>query len=137
MNREIAHRPHNFVELPTTRRALSKQRTRERLLAKSSAEWLALFAANGIWAGPVYGYKELLADPQVRHNGSFIEYDHPTEGHIKAPGFPYRFSKTPPSVELGAPLAGEDTREVLQGLGYDEARIDDLLARGVVGETRV
>ena len=112
-------------------------RTRERLLAKSSAEWLALFAANGIWAGPVYGYKELLADPQVRHNGSFIEYDHPTEGHIKAPGFPYRFSKTPPSVERGAPLAGEDTREVLQGLGYDEARIDDLLARGVVGETRL
>ena len=112
-------------------------RTRERLLAKTSAEWLALFAANGIWAGPVYGYKELLADPQVRHNGSFIEYDHPTEGHIKAPGFPYRFSKTPPSVERGAPLAGEDTREVLQGLGYDEARIDDLLARGVVGETRV
>lgn len=112
-------------------------RTRERLLAKTSAEWLALFAANGIWAGPVYGYKELLADPQVRHNGSFIEYDHPTEGHIKAPGFPYRFSKTPPSVERGAPLAGENTREVLQGLGYDEARIDDLLARGVVGETRV
>jgi crotonobetainyl-CoA:carnitine CoA-transferase CaiB-like acyl-CoA transferase len=112
-------------------------RTRERLLAKTSAEWLALFAANGIWSGPVYGYKELLADPQVRHNGSFIEYDHQTEGHIKAPGFPYRFSKTPPSVERGAPLAGENTREVLQGLGYDEARIDDLLARGVVGETKV
>jgi crotonobetainyl-CoA:carnitine CoA-transferase CaiB-like acyl-CoA transferase len=112
-------------------------RTRARLLAKTSAEWLALFAANGIWAGPVYGYKELLADPQVRHNGSFIEYDHPTEGHIKAPGFPYRFSKTPPSVERGAPLAGENTREVLQGLGYDEARIEDLLARGVVGETKV
>jgi crotonobetainyl-CoA:carnitine CoA-transferase CaiB-like acyl-CoA transferase len=112
-------------------------RTRERLLAKTSAEWLALFEANGIWAGPVYGYKELLADPQIRHNGTFVEYDHPTEGHVKTPGFPYGFSRTPPSVERGAPLAGENTREVLAGLGYDDARIDDLLARGVVGETKV
>ncbi len=110
-------------------------RTRERLLARTSSEWLALFASNGIWAGPVYGYRELLNDPQVRHNGSFVEYEHPTEGHIKAPGFPYRLSKTPPAVERGAPLAGEHSRAVLHGLGYDDARIDDLVTRRVVGET--
>ena len=30
-----------------------------------------------------------------RHNGTFVEYEHPTEGRVKTPGFPYRFSRTP------------------------------------------
>ena len=70
-------------------------RTRERLQAKTSAEWLALFRANDVWSGPVYGYADLVKDPQIAHNGTFVEYDHPTEGRIKAPGFPYKFSKSP------------------------------------------
>ncbi len=75
--------------------------------------WLETLGGAGMWVGPVYGYEELVADPQIIHNGTFIEYDHPTEGHVKTPGFPYRFSKTPPRVERGAPLVGEHTREVL------------------------
>src|SRR5665213_2636394 len=73
-------------------------RTRERLNAKTTAEWLALFRDNDIWAGPVYGYADLVDDPQIRHNGTFVEYDHPTEGRVKTPGFPIRFSKTPSQV---------------------------------------
>ena len=43
---------------------------------------------NGIWAGPVYSYADLLEDPQVRHNGSFVTYDHPTEGTVTTPRVP-------------------------------------------------
>jgi crotonobetainyl-CoA:carnitine CoA-transferase CaiB-like acyl-CoA transferase len=91
--------------------------------------------AAGMWAGPVYGYQDLVDDPQIAHNGTFVEYDHPTEGRVKVPGFPYRFSATPPRIDRGAPLAGEHTREVLGELGIDAARIDALLAAGVVAET--
>ena len=52
---------------------------------------------------PVYSYADLLKDPQVRHNGSFVTYDHPTEGTVTTPGFPWKFSKTPPVV--GRPSA--------------------------------
>ena len=52
---------------------------------------------RGIWAGPVYDYADVLADPQVQHNGSLVSYDHPTEGRVTTPGFPYRFSATPPA----------------------------------------
>src|SRR3546814_6667854 len=69
-------------------------KTRERLKAKTTAEWLDILLPAGVWAGPVHGYAELVEDPQVRHNGSFIEYDHPSEGRVKTPGFPIRFSKT-------------------------------------------
>lgn len=106
---------------------------RIKLLSRSSAEWLDLFRAQDIWCGPVYGYADLVADPQIAHNGTFISYDHPTEGRVKTPGFPIRFSKSPAMLERGAPLVGEHTREVLADLALDQADIDRLLAAGVVG----
>lgn len=109
-------------------------KTREKLKAKSSAEWLEVMSAAGIWCGPVYGYADLVDDPQIRHNGTFVEYDHPTEGHVKVPGFPIRFSKTPSAVDRGAPLAGEHSREVLREAGFDEARIEALLRSGAVSD---
>jgi crotonobetainyl-CoA:carnitine CoA-transferase CaiB-like acyl-CoA transferase len=119
-----------------TQRDLIFARTRERLKTKTTGEWLDLFRRNDIWAGPVYGYADLVADPQIAHNGTFVEYDHPTEGRVKTPGFPYKFSKTPAKVERGAPLAGEHSREVLRSAGYDDGRIDALIAAGVIGETK-
>jgi crotonobetainyl-CoA:carnitine CoA-transferase CaiB-like acyl-CoA transferase len=106
--------------------------TRDRLKLRTTAAWLDLLLPAGIWAGPVHGYADLVADPQIAHNGTFIEYDHPSEGRIKAPGFPIRFSKTPSSVERGAPQVGEHSREVLAEAGYDAAAIDALLATGAV-----
>ena len=92
--------------------------------------------AADIWAGPVYGYEELVEDEQIKHNGTFVEYDHPTEGHVKTPGFPIKFSKTPSTVDRGAPLAGEHTREVLGEAGYDAATIDRLEKAGVIAAAK-
>lgn len=107
-------------------------KTREKLKTKSSAEWLELLRAADIWCGPVYGYADLVEDEQIKHNGTFVEYDHPTEGHVKTPGFAIKFSKTPSKVDRGAPLAGEHTRAVLREAGLDEAAIDELVAKGAV-----
>ncbi|WP_417434644.1 CaiB/BaiF CoA transferase family protein [Hoeflea sp.] len=106
--------------------------TRARLETRPTAEWLAAFEAAGIWAGPVYGYAELVDDPQIAHNKTFIEYDHPTEGHVKTPGFPIRFSKSPSTVDRGAPLVGEHSEEILKEAGYDSGRISALAASGAV-----
>lgn len=110
-------------------------RTAARLLTRPSRHWLDAFAAAGIWAGPVYGYADLVQDPQIRHNGTFVTYDHPTEGSVTVPGFPYRFSATPPRIDRGAPLVGEHTREVLTEAGLAEKEIEELLAAGAVTET--
>ncbi|HWW25298.1 MAG TPA: CoA transferase [Caulobacter sp.] len=105
---------------------------RRRLVHRTSADWLALFRQNDIWCGPVYGYADLVEDPQIQHNGTFVDYDHPTEGRVKAPGFPIRFSKTPSTIERGAPLVGEHTREILAETGRDAEQIEALIRAGVV-----
>ncbi len=105
---------------------------RDRLAERTCAEWLELFEPAGIWAGPVNSYEEVVADPQVRHNESLVTYDHPTEGRVTTPGFPYAFSQSPPRVHRGAPLAGEHSEEVLRELGYPASRIEELLAAGVI-----
>ncbi|KTE43636.1 MULTISPECIES: CaiB/BaiF CoA transferase family protein [unclassified Sphingopyxis] len=115
-----------------THRDMIFARTRDALKAKTTAEWLDILLPAGVWAGPVHGYAELLEDPQVKHNGTFIEYDHPSEGRIKAPGFPIRFSKSPAALERGAPQVGEHTREILAEAGVAADAIDRLLGSGVV-----
>jgi crotonobetainyl-CoA:carnitine CoA-transferase CaiB-like acyl-CoA transferase len=115
-----------------TRRDEIFAKTRERLTVKTTAEWLAIFRDNEIWAGPVYGYADLVDDPQIRHNGTLVEYDHPTEGRVKTPGFAIKFSKTPSQVYRGAPLAGEHTRDVLREAGLSDERIDSLIEQGAV-----
>lgn len=112
-------------------------KTRDRLKTKTSAEWLELLRAADIWCGPVYGYADLVEDEQIKHNGTFVEYEHPTEGHVKTPGFPIRFSKTPSVVERGAPVVGQHSRDVLREAGYDDAAIEALVAKGAVAENGV
>lgn len=101
--------------------------TQLHLKEKSTEEWLAIFRENGIWVGPVYGYKELVNDPQIVHNKTFVEYEHPTEGLVKTPGFPYKFSQTPAEVYRGAPQVGEHTVEVLSEIGFTQGEITDLI----------
>lgn len=103
------------------------ERTQFHLKSKSTEEWLAIFREHGIWAGDVYGYKELVNDPQIIHNQTFVEYEHPTEGLVKTPGFPYKFSQTPAQVFNGAPQVGEHTVEVLTGIGFSEQAIAELI----------
>ncbi len=65
-----------------------------------------------------------MDDEQIKHNGTFVEYEHPTEGKVKTPGFPIRFSKTPSTVDRGAPVTGQDTRDVLAEAGYAADKIE-------------
>ncbi len=118
-----------------TRRDEIFAKTRDRLKTKTTAEWLELLRAADIWCGPVYGYADLVADEQIKHNGTFVEYDHPTEGHVKTPGFPIRFSKTPSVVERGAPVVGQHSSEILREAGFSDEQIATLLSAGAVAET--
>jgi crotonobetainyl-CoA:carnitine CoA-transferase CaiB-like acyl-CoA transferase len=105
----------------------------QRLKTEPTSHWLTVFGQRGIWAGPVYSYDDLLADPQVQHNGSFVSYDHPTEGRVTTPGFAFSMSATPAAVTRPAPTAGQHTREVLADAGLPASEVDELLADGVIG----
>ena len=106
---------------------------RDAIAKFTKADVLSRLEAEGVWAAPVYGYADLVADPQIAHNGTFIEYDHPTEGHVKTPGFPIRFSRSPAELRRGAPLTGEHTEQVLREAGFSAAEIDALAGAGAIG----
>lgn len=106
------------------------------MLTRTTDEWLQMCNARGIWAGRVHGYADMITDPQVVHNGSLVTYEHPTEGIVTTPGFPYQFSRTPARVERGAPLAGEHTVQILESVGFDDAQIRAFAAEKLVAMTQ-
>jgi crotonobetainyl-CoA:carnitine CoA-transferase CaiB-like acyl-CoA transferase len=102
------------------------------LRRRPTAHWLDVLADRGVWVGPVYSYDDLIDDPQVKHNGSFITYEHPTEGMVTTPGFAFAMSATPPALTRPAPTTGQHTIEVLTDLGLTPDRVAELTAAGVV-----
>ena len=88
--------------------------------------------AEQVPVGPVYTIEEMLEDPQLRHNESFFESEHPEAGRMRQARPPARFSKTPQRPGDLAPAHGEHTETVLAELGYDAAAIASLRAEGVI-----
>jgi crotonobetainyl-CoA:carnitine CoA-transferase CaiB-like acyl-CoA transferase len=115
-----------------THRDEISRRVAAHLATGSSQHWLTLLSERGVWVGPVYSYDDLLTDPQVAHNQSFVSYDHPTEGRVTTPGFAFRMSRTPATVTRPAPTAGQHTVDILESLGVPAERIDELLALKVL-----
>jgi formyl-CoA transferase len=108
--------------------ALVEQVTRD----KPRAHWLAACEAAGIPAGPIYSVPEALADPHAQARGMVQEYEHPQVGRVKTLANPLKLSKSPPRLREAPPLLGEDNDAVLRELGYTDAGIADLRARGVI-----
>ncbi|MCJ2013760.1 CaiB/BaiF CoA transferase family protein [Methylobacterium sp. J-076] len=103
--------------------------------AQDSEAWLVRLEAEGVPAGPVLDVNAMHRDPQTLAREMVVEVDHSRVGPMKTLGLPVKFSATPGKVHGAAPLLGEHSRAILAEAGYDEAAIDDLIARGIVRET--
>jgi crotonobetainyl-CoA:carnitine CoA-transferase CaiB-like acyl-CoA transferase len=99
---------------------------------RSTEEWLAVFDAAGVPAGPVHSVGEALEHPQTRARDMVVTLDHPQAGRTRALGCPIHFSATPTQIDRPAPLLGEHTREVLHEFGYSDEEIDVFVVDGVV-----
>ncbi len=105
---------------------------RETFAAAPRAEWLERLAREDLSHAPIYTAEEVFEDPQVRHLGLPREIEHPERGTTRLIGASVNLSDTPARFVRPAPLVGEDTDEVLQGLGYDPDTIRSLRERGVI-----
>jgi len=95
-------------------------------------EWLRLLIAKDVPAAPINTLDEVFADPQVQTYGFPVEVEHPQMGKMRLVGNAVDMSRTPPSIDRPPPMLGEQTEEVLSGLGLDAAAIAALRAKGAV-----
>ena len=86
--------------------------------------------AADVLVAPIQGVAEVVADPQVRHNGMVVTTQHDKLGPVDVTGVPIHFRGTPGSVRCAPPMKGQHTAEVLAELGYQTAEIAALLAGG-------
>lgn len=101
-----------------------------RFAEQPSAYWVAALDAAGVPAGPILDYSQIYQDPHVLHRQMAVEVEHPTAGPVKLPGVPVKFSATPGEIHSPPPTLGQHTDEVLSGLGFSAAEIEDLKATG-------
>jgi crotonobetainyl-CoA:carnitine CoA-transferase CaiB-like acyl-CoA transferase len=80
---------------------------------------------------------DLLADPQVLHNGCAVMVPNGDGERVRVARSAARFDGQAQSPTRGAAHLGEHSIEVLQELGFDQARIDALLASGAVRRPKV
>lgn len=107
------------------------------IIAQQVASWttehaLATFRDHDVPVGPVIARDELHLHPQAIARNSIPTHSETPMGPIRSPRPAWRMSRTPESINEGAPLFGEDTEEVLTELGYDRQQITELRTQGVV-----
>jgi crotonobetainyl-CoA:carnitine CoA-transferase CaiB-like acyl-CoA transferase len=97
---------------------------------KTNEEWSELLASTAVPHGPVNSLQDLLTDEQLAATGFWKEFDHPSEGRIRAPDIPQRFSRTPGDIRRLQPRLGEHSDEILKAAGFSDNEIEDLISSG-------
>lgn len=93
---------------------------------------IKLMQSKGQPVAPILNIAEVMALQHVKERKMCIEIDDPVAGKVKTMGHPIKFSRTPCVTEKSAPLLGENTREILAGLGYSEEKIGKLADKGII-----
>jgi len=96
-------------------------------ITKTTEEWLTIMLGYDLWVAQVNNQAAVAQDPQVIHNKTFVNIQHPKAGNLKVTNIPFTMSETPGAITRPSPMIGEHGPEILKELGYDETAIETLL----------
>lgn len=101
-------------------------------LKKTAAQWLELLRAADVVCGILNHMSDVTKDPSAIANEFVQEYTCHNGEKCMMPCPPARLASQPLPKSATAPLAGEDTVEVLERMGYSAQDIDRLIVDGAV-----
>lgn len=120
---------------------VARSRNREELVLllkdefarRPTGDWLERLEAYGVPCGAVQSVEDAFDDPQAVARDTIVDYSHPQYGTVRTVRTPLRLSNVEEQPLRHSPAMGEDTVAVLRDVcGYDDERIDVLLASGAV-----
>ncbi len=122
-------------DFPTNESRITNRHSLERKLSRvfkteSVEHWVGLFDGIGLPVGRVLTLAEAFDDPQARHHGMLVEFDHPVAGHMRTTGSPIRIDGDPALSGPVPPLLGEHTRDILSEVGVDPDTIEKMINEG-------
>ncbi len=88
---------------------------------------------GGVLNAPVHDYGDYFNDAHVQAVDAIAWLDHAEVGRIPMPNIPGVAPARAGGALSHAPLIGEHSREILQGLGYREGEIDRLVSAAAIG----
>ncbi len=97
-------------------------------VAKTSADWIAIFNEIGVPCGPIYSVDQVFADEQVKHLGIAQDAIKPNGETQTFVGQPFALSRTPSKIVATPPALGQHTDEVLKEFGFADKEIAALHA---------
>jgi len=106
----------------------------EKVKQKTTDAWMKLLDDAGVPNGPINTIDRVVANEQVLARDMIVEVEHPVAGRLRMPGVPVKLSETPGSIRMPAPVLGQHTVDVLEGLlGLTDEEIEILKAEKVIG----
>ncbi len=107
----------------------------EALRTRSTEEGRAMAAAAGIMSSPVRTLAQALEDPATVASGLVRDANSAYAGPHRVVVEPLSLSRTPLEFTRPAPGFGEQSREILLELGFDQSEVAALIEAGAVLET--
>jgi crotonobetainyl-CoA:carnitine CoA-transferase CaiB-like acyl-CoA transferase len=95
-------------------------------------KWIEKLLAAKVSCAPINTVEQALTADHTIARELVTEAEHSTEGTIKLPGIPFRFSDTAATIRRAPPTLGEHTNEVLTALGKSEDEIAALRDAGAI-----
>jgi len=110
-----------------------EQKMENKFLQKNTDDWIAYLRSHDIPCEPMQFTEELVDNKQAIENNYVIELDHKTAGKVRSSGPIFNVSTGNAQLNT-APLLGENTKEVLLNIGYDEKQIKSLYENNFIGK---